>query len=184
MPINPMSRMAMSGSQGTPAQSEMPKTEEEKTAEMLDKTEKQVDAAESVANELKQGIPEEELISDIDLENFYITGEIAYEYKLNDKLLIRFRMLDSNGLLELNDFLYSCYRADKSAKSVLLEHSMRTLAKALMRYGTTDLSKLSEDKRLEFIKSIPSMVLPQLARKYAVFEASVEKKLNGDSIKN
>ena len=186
--LNPTSRMVVPPVAPTqkpePIAQQIPAAEPAKPEEQVVEEVPTDENAPPAIDENTRSIKDEELITDLDLENFYMTGEIFYEFKLNEKLPVKFKMIDSKTLMEMNDFLFSCYKAERAVKSVILEHSMKILAKAMVRYGQTNLESLSEAKRLEFVERLPSMVLPVLARKYSIFEASVDKKLTAENLKN
>lgn len=161
------------------------KQEEIKTDAVVEETIAEEVSAGSAATVGTEEIAEEELLKDLDLEKFYLTGRVEYEFKLNGKMPIKFRMLSSEELVKVNQFLFNCSKEDIAMSVVMTEHSINIMKDALLVYGETQLASLSEEKRVEFVRSIPSIILPLLTRKYSVFESSVGKLLSdGEQLKN
>jgi hypothetical protein len=126
-------------------------------------------------------VPEEELVTDIDLEAFFLTGSISWGFKLSDKFPVKFKMLSSDELMDMQLFLYKASKEEKSVNCVMLEQSQRILALALTQYGDTPMAKMKFEEKFDIVKKIPSVLVPILAKKYSIFENSVNKMLSSSA---
>lgn len=188
MPVNPNARMITSPSLPMDAKKESAASLEQTQGESagVDENDKMADPTpEKKMQSPKDEIKDEELLKDLDLEKFYLTGKMTYAFKMFDKLSVTFRLLTSEEVLETNNNFFRLSNEDRSFNAVMLEHTMNILAKSLVRYGDTALEAKSEEERLKFIHSLPGILIPKLMYKYNVFEKSVDKALSdGTTLKN
>jgi hypothetical protein len=155
------------------------------TPGMLAELAKTTQADAPVDTDKAQGPVEPELLTDMDLEDFFLTGKLEYTFKMGGKVPIKFRTLSSAELMSANQFLFDNSQSSRSYNVVMAEHSALVLSHCLLQYGQTDLTNKPIEEKEKFVKGLPSPVMHKLAQKYSQFEATAVKLVNdADKIKN
>lgn len=133
----------------------------------------------------KNRIPKEDLISsdELDLQQFYFTGKLEHTFKLRN-FEVTLRLLDTREVEETNEILWNLMAKEISMDMVTLTHSTEVLGRAIVKYGKVDLSSKSQEERLEFIRTIPGVLIPIIAKKYTILEESMHVALTSGEVKN
>jgi len=131
-------------------------------------------------------VKETELLKDVDLETFYLTGRMDYTFKLGGKLEVKIRLISTDDLAKSHALLFTLMNdPKKSYNSVSHEYASFVVSKVLLKYSGEDVSRMSEEERSKFLLQLPSSVTSAIYNKYARYEATVDKLLSDtDSIKN
>lgn len=126
---------------------------------------------------------------DLDLENFFFTGNIEYTFSLGKKFTFTLRLPASDEVADLHKNLYSRVKDEKETMTDA-EFDIRRIngiiALSLIKYGSTDLSDKSKEERLAFVNKLPGVVVQTLSRCYVRLENSAAEVLinNSDTLKN
>jgi hypothetical protein len=126
---------------------------------------------------------------DLDLENFFFTGNIDYTFSIGKKFTFTLRLPASDEIANLHKSLYTQAK-DESETMTDAEFDIRRIngiiALSLIKYGATDLSNKTKEERLEFVNKLPAVVVQTLSKSYVRLENSAAELLdkNSDVLKN
>ena len=117
----------------------------------------------------------EDLIKDLDMDEFFFTGVISYTFKLG-RNEVKMKILSSKELQETQAYLWQLRNDDICAVEAQLKYTVAILARAVTTYNKQDLTKKTLDEKIAFINELPSMIIPVLYDDYSLLEASASKK--------
>ena len=148
----------------------------EEVNEQLDKDIEKAEEMEKTAAEMPLSkFKDEDLIKDLDMDEFFFTGVISYNFKLG-RNEVKMKILSSKELQETQSYLWKLRNDDISAIEAQLKYTVAILARAITNYNKQDLSKKTLEEKEAFINELPSMVIPVLYDDYTLLEASASKK--------
>lgn len=132
-----------------------------------------------------QAFPDEKLLKDIDMEEFFFNGLISYTFKMG-RIDIKMKVLTSQELQEVQSYLWKLRNDDISAIEAQLKYTVAILSRAILMYGKQDLKDMKLEEKETFINAMPSMLIPVLYDKYLLLEASASKAFEngGGELKN
>ena len=147
--------------------------------EVNEQLDKEIEAAEEIEEKTEQPLPprfkDEDLIKDLDMDEFFFTGTISYTFKLG-RSEVKMKILSSKELQETQAYLWKLRNDDISAMEAQLKYTVAILARAISVYNKQDLTKKTLEEKEAFINELPSMVIPVLYDDYTLLEASATKK--------
>lgn len=143
--------------------------------EQLDKDIKEAEENEKAEQQLPPRFKDEDLIKDLDMDEFFFTGTISYTFNLG-RSEIKMKILSSKELQETQSYLWKLRNDDISAVEAQLKYTVAILARAISVYNKQDLTKKTLEEKEAFINELPSMVIPVLYDNYTLLEASAAKK--------
>ena len=148
----------------------------EEVNEQLDKDIKQAEEIEKKVEEqaVVPRFKDEDLIKDLDMDEFFFTGVISYAFKLG-RNEVKMKILSSKELQEAQSYLWKLRNDDISAVEAQLKYTVAILVRAITNYNKQDLSKKTLEEKEAFINELPSMVIPVLYDDYTLLEASASK---------
>lgn len=149
---------------------------------------------EQVEKKENQSIEDADLLNtlpplDLDLENFFFTGNIDYTFSIGKKFTFTLRLPASDEIANLHKVLYAKVK-DESETMTDAEFDIRRIngiiALSLIKYGATDLSNKTKEEKLEFVNKLPAVVVQTLSRCYVRLENSAAELLEkqSDAVKN
>ena len=149
----------------------------EKVNEQLDKD---IEKAEEIDKKIEEQtlssrFKDEDLIKDLDMDEFFFTGIISYSFKLG-RNEVKMKVLSSKELQETQAYLWKLRTEDISGIEAQLKYTVAILVRAITMYGKQDLSKKTLEEKEAFINELPSMIIPVLYDDYVLLEASAAKK--------
>ena len=143
--------------------------------EQLDKDiEKAEEAEKKVEESSISKFKEEDLIKDLDMDEFFFTGVISYNFKLG-RNEVKMKILSSKELQETQSYLWKLRNDDISAVEAQLKYTVAVLVRAITNYNKQDLTKKTLEEKEAFINELPSMLIPVLYDDYTLLEASASK---------
>lgn len=125
----------------------------------------------------------------LDLEDFFFTGNIQYTFTLGNKFAFTLKLPASDEIANLHRSLYKEVK-DESETMTDAEFEIRRIngivALSLMKYGNMDLSNKTKEERLAFVNNLPAVVVQTISRCYVRLENSASDLLDksADAIKN
>jgi len=175
--------MAMKSSSFKPVRStETDKADTKITAGVIEEVNEQLDKDIAEAEEVEKNeeqpvmrFKDEDLIKDLDMDEFFFTGTISYTFKLG-RSEVKMKILSSKELQETQSYLWKLRNDDISAVEAQLKYTVAILARAISVYNKQDLTKKTLEEKEAFINELPSMVIPVLYDNYTLLEASAAKK--------
>lgn len=151
----------------------------EVNADVIEKVKDQLDEDIETAEKMEQSpvsrFKDEDLIKDLDMDEFFFTGTISYTFKLG-KTEVKMKILSSKELQETQSYLWKLRNDDISAIEAQLKYTVAILVRAITVYNKQDLTKKTLEEKEAFINELPSMVIPVLYDNYLLLEASAAKK--------
>lgn len=126
---------------------------------------------------------------DLDLEDFFFTGNIQYTFTLGNKFSFTLRLPASDEVANLHKSLYEKAKTESETMTDS-EFDIRRIngivALSLIKYGSMDLSNKSKEERLEFVNNLPAVVVQTLSKCYVRLENSASELLDksSETIKN
>lgn len=151
-------------------------TEEDKKDinEQIDTEIKESEKTENNSVKPVEAFPEEKLLKDIDMDDFFFNGTISYTFKIG-RTEIKMKILSSKELQETQSYLWKLRNSDISAIEAQLKYTVSILSRAILSYGKQDLSSMKLEEKEEFVNAMPSMLIPVLYDNYLLLEASATK---------
>ena len=164
--------MAMKSSSFKPVRA----TEEDKNVinEQIDTEVKEAEKTENNPVKPAEAFPEEKLLKDIDMDDFFFNGTISYTFKIG-RTDIKMKILSSKELQETQSYLWQLRNSDISAIEAQLKYTVSILSRAILSYNKQDLSGMKLEEKEEFVNAMPSMLIPILYDNYLLLEASATK---------
>lgn len=126
---------------------------------------------------------------DLNLEDFFFTGNIQHTFKIGNNFSFVLRLPASDEVAKLHRDLYATVKSESEVITDA-EFDIRRVngivALSLMKYGTTNLENETKEKRLEFVNKLPAVVVQTLSKCYVHLENSASALLDKESnqIKN
>ena len=126
---------------------------------------------------------------DLDLEDFFFTGNIEHTFSIGKKFTFTLRLPASEEVANLHKTLYASIKSESETMTDA-EFDIRRIngivALSLVKYGANDLSNKTKEERLEFVNSLPAVVVQTLSRSYVRLETSAAELLEkqSDILKN
>lgn len=126
---------------------------------------------------------------DLNLEEFFFTGNIQYTFTLGNKFTFTLRLPASDEIANLHRALYEKVKGESETMTDA-EFDIRRIngivALSLVKYGANDLSNKTKEERLEFVNNLPAVVVQTISKCYVRLEDSASELLDksSEAVKN
>ena len=126
---------------------------------------------------------------DLNLEEFFFTGNIQYTFRIGSKFSFMLRLPASEDVANLHKELYAEIKKESDTLTDAefdIKRMNGIVALSLMKYGAVDLENKSKEERLAFVNKLPAVAVQTISKCYVRLESSASQLLDQstDTIKN